>query len=641
MKLTKLLTAFLVPIAAFAATSVSQYGITLEWTEDLTVGQYANGDYYIVAPSGATITSTTPASTLIDGRTKNGIMANPTAGISVQQGFDSSMTANSFNAALNVARPGGSDLSVGNPLVVSPGTSLVASISRDGAGVRPQLSDAAVFTFVSEAPPANSFRPPYCGTDKTPYWQVEDLDYTVLKSYTPVTGTPTIASKVAEFTRPWIEIRTEYGGREMHPENNQPDYGREIANATASAKLRLDLNDSDEDKEPLMIRLVQYGLDIYGAAVTGANWRNNGGHNMGRKLPIMLAAKALNDASILAYCDADQHFIFQEDQQTFYIAQPDVDRTTVGTDKPLASLSVSGGYLVATTLSAHSMAVERVVLLAGVTPSGYDGYYHVMSSAGTTATLRQDSEVAVPDLGAASVVGTMTYFSSWFPDDRAIAEPYLEGDIGTAEWGIRASNFPQENNFNWGTSYRAINDGPGLGTALGAILLEAETEWNWPAFFDYTDRQWAFHGSAFSLYPEFQKNMWITYRNGPPTAPFLSLATINSAGTSLTLVWSESCTNGGAGGNGITLDSTSGAVTATYSSGSGSDTYTYTVSPSVKQGAVVTVSYAQPGDGIEATVGSVGVESFSNSPVVNDSTAQFPAAMSNGSRQRLFPGGGF
>lgn len=80
-------------------------------------------------------------------------------------------------------------------------------------------------------------------------------------------------------------------------------------------------------------------------------------------------------------------------------------------------------------------------------------------------------------------------------------------------------------------------------------------------------------------------------------------------------------------------------VSTTYSSGSGSTTYVYTV-PVVGVGATLSLSYTQPGNGIEATVGGVDVDSFSGLGVANNSTQQQPAAMSNGSRQRLFPGGG-
>ena len=309
------------------ATSLSQYGITWTFDGDYTTGQYANGDYYVVAPSGLTITEISPASTISGGRTINGSMVNPTAGTTAQQGFDSASVYTTYNSSLNVARPGGSDLSAGNPLVLSAGSSLVSSISNATAGTRPQLTDAAVLTVVASAPAANSFRPPYCGSDKSGTWNKSDLDYSTLRSLATVTGTPSLATVEAYFTRPWIEINTEHEGRYIHPSNNQPDYGADMAEQLGSGLLSLHLNYTTGQKETLLVRLAQYGIDLYGAAVSGAYWKANGGHNLGRKSVLLLTAIVLDDAAMLAYADAAQHFIFQEDGQTWYVVEADVGRT--------------------------------------------------------------------------------------------------------------------------------------------------------------------------------------------------------------------------------------------------------------------------------------------------------------------------
>lgn len=101
--------------------------------------------------------------------------------------------------------------------------------------------------------------------------------------------------------------------------------------------------------------------------------------------------------------------------------------------------------------------------------------------------------------------------------------------------------------------------------------------------------------------------------------PTLTSATVNSTGTTLTLVWSESCTNGGGGGDGVTVDPSGGAATATYDSGSGSNTYVYDLSRVIQSGETLTVSYTQPGDGIESTSSQIEVASFSGAEVANNS----------------------
>jgi hypothetical protein len=319
------LTVFATASVVHAATSIAQYGITWTFAADMTTGQFANGDYWVVGP--VTITNITPASTLIGGRTMNGSMVNPTAGLAVSQGFDSTMTANKFSAALNAARPNGSDLSAGNPLVLAAGSSLVSTISHSTAGRRPQLTDAAVLTVLAAPPPANAFRPPYCGTNKAIIATEADIDYSKVASLAKPSSTPDLTTVANYFRRPWIEIVTEYGGREMHPSNNQPDYGREIGKRLSEGLLSLQLNYTNAQKRDLMVRLVQYGLDVYGSAVTGGFWRESGGHNQGRKMPLLLAATVLNNSSIKAYGNAATRFIFQEDRQTFYVTQATVDIT--------------------------------------------------------------------------------------------------------------------------------------------------------------------------------------------------------------------------------------------------------------------------------------------------------------------------
>ena len=46
---------------AFAATSVSQYGITWTFSADRPTGQFVNGDWWVVGP--VTITNITPRDT--------------------------------------------------------------------------------------------------------------------------------------------------------------------------------------------------------------------------------------------------------------------------------------------------------------------------------------------------------------------------------------------------------------------------------------------------------------------------------------------------------------------------------------------------------------------------------------------------
>ena len=314
-----------------AATSVTRFAITWTFSADRQVGQYANGDWWVVGP--VTITNITPKSVVSGGRTINGSTINPNSAEWPSHGFDSAMaeTGIGYKSSLNVGRPGGSDISASNPLVVPNGSSLISCVSHPVSTNRPTITDVSILTVVASPPAAGSFRPPYCGTDKTHYWNKSNLRYGILQKLT-LSGAPTLDSMAAKFEHPWFELGTESAGRYYHPANHQPEYGRDMAWIIGDAMLALHLNYTDAQKELLYVRLVQWGLDLYGCADTGGMWADNGGLNAGRKGGLVLAGLALNDPKILAYADAQNEFIFAEDRQTWYVRQSDVGRTLYQAD---------------------------------------------------------------------------------------------------------------------------------------------------------------------------------------------------------------------------------------------------------------------------------------------------------------------
>lgn len=229
-----------------------------------------------------------------------------------------------------------SELSGANYYAAPANTSIVSALSRawttpTTANNRPTLSDASVLTVLASAPAAGSFRPPYCSTTKT-IWNKSSLDYSILKKYT-VTGSPTdLIAHAATMDRVWIEIGTGTDGRSFHPTNNQYAYGRDMANIGNGNIIALHSNFSDAVKEPLYIRVVQYGIDVYGAAVSGSGnmWGNTGGgFNMGRKPALVLAALALNDSNIAWYAEPANYFKFAEDTSHWFVTEADVGRALI------------------------------------------------------------------------------------------------------------------------------------------------------------------------------------------------------------------------------------------------------------------------------------------------------------------------
>lgn len=304
--------------------SISQFGITWYFDRDYDSGQFANGDYWVVGP--VTIVGIDPPSTQRGGRTMNGAMVNPSPTLGSTQGYDSAMYAGSgptYDADLNVAL----DISSDHPLVLDPGVSLVSTISEAEAGARPQLLSAAVLTVLASAPPAGSFRPPYSGEDKTIRFDVTDLNYTSLASLPPLGSTPELADVARYFERPWIDHVPDWMADYLHPGENMPNYGREIANEVGIGALMLHLDFGDEEKEKLLIRYVQLGIDLFGIAQNGgaSNWVPNGGHTSGRKWPILFAGMVLDDAQMLSV--GTMNIYFGEDAQTFYVSQTDIDMT--------------------------------------------------------------------------------------------------------------------------------------------------------------------------------------------------------------------------------------------------------------------------------------------------------------------------
>jgi hypothetical protein len=205
---------------------------------------------------------------------------------------------------------------------------LVSSLTREDITVRPTVTDISILTVVASVPAAGSFRPPYTGTDKTHYWNKSNLKYDIL-SKLPLSGA-TSPNAVAEskISRPWFELGTEGDSRNFHPGNHQNEYGAYMAGEMNDLLLTLHLDYSNADKELLYVRVVQWGLDLYGCAKTGGVWGSNGGVNAGRKAPVVMAGLALNDPKILNYANAKSSVgkIFHDDLQIFVVGQGDVGR---------------------------------------------------------------------------------------------------------------------------------------------------------------------------------------------------------------------------------------------------------------------------------------------------------------------------
>ncbi len=465
----------------YAERQISQFGITWTFNRDYTVGQFANGDYWVLGP--VTIIGRAPPSIETNGRTMNGSMVNPSPKLDRIQGYDSSMYGGygpHFNPNLNAGRPNNQDLTPRNPLVLQPHSSLVSTISIPEQGHRPQLRTAAILTVLPEPAPEGSFRPPYCGTNKTIKFNKYQLDYSWLANLRPVPGAPGIMAVERYFERPWIDHIPGWPGRYHHPAENMPDYGREIATQVGIGALKLNLNLTDQMKEVLLIRFVQLGIDLYGIVQDGGkqNWVNNGGCASGCKWPILFTGIVLNHPNmrnigridIVNYGPSHQGYVhFGEDDQTFYVGDADI----------------------------YKPPYKRHV-------------WH----------------------------GGFVYYGHGKGDKHRDYLEYTEKHRGMPEWGIEHTTDRNQDGLDWNTSYRPSSTANAwAGFILTAHIMGAKELWNHDALFDYMDRYMEVQKQVVGVghwtrqWSRFIENMWDAYR--PDYGPVWTMSPIlNIAATS-------------------------------------------------------------------------------------------------------------
>lgn len=292
----------------YAAPSGAANNIVFTFDKAYTCGQFANGDWWVAGDAGGsvTITSITPAAS----GDRNGFEVNPTS--TSQQAFDINASV-TYNAALMPALP----------LTVSGVSSVVKAVSKPVTGL-PELQFAAALTVVS-TPVVNSsevFRPGYFGATGKAFYTVPS-SVTVaglpVATHTPV-GVPsaagfTIASIATRYRYVQMDHSAGWAGRDMHPADNMPDYGAEIARDNAVYLLRMllsDFNYSDTTHKQALVNYLQMAIDLKSIAAGGGRWDADGGHGNGRKLPLRFAHMVFGGTD---FSNAIAASAFSEDQQ--------------------------------------------------------------------------------------------------------------------------------------------------------------------------------------------------------------------------------------------------------------------------------------------------------------------------------------
>ncbi len=292
---------------------VTQGHITWHFDKAAPVGQFVNGDYYVVGPVTITRIEPPPA----DGR--NGSVLN----LKAPSDKDRDRSASSFD---NRIRNYDASRTSTTPFEMKAGDMLVSSVSTEKGkhmclfnrekNLSPVLS-YSILTCLEASVPPDTFRPGYCDRGMKLY-RARDIQWWQLHSLEHVEEVPDIDRWAGLFRQPWIDL---VGFCFAGAAEYQPQYARETVRAESFATLLLNLDFPHEKKRPLLINFVQYGIDLWSIVKSEPEfrgWKANGGHGNGRKWAICFAGMMLGDKEMASPSVSQPDFRFGMDMQTAY-----------------------------------------------------------------------------------------------------------------------------------------------------------------------------------------------------------------------------------------------------------------------------------------------------------------------------------
>jgi len=308
--------------------SVSQYGITWTFDKKVPVGQFVNGDWYVVGPVTVKMIDPKPLwgdevkdlvdkgsvkeSTYPGKQCRNGSSLNPDAE-GIKAGFDSRMASGRYDP----------DRVSQLPIAMKPGDALVSTISRPSSALKSfsgqqvdPLRVGAVLCSVAEPLPPDAFRPSYCDSKNSKIYMARDLRRELLATLPRLDGMPeNLDRPAATFQKVWLDI-AQWGF--AAPIENLPHYGQQFAERVSEASLLLLCDYTPEQKATLLVNFTQAGIDFWGLVRAGHSWPAHGGLNSGRKWPILFAGLMLDDADMRSPGRKYPKARFHEDDQTAF-----------------------------------------------------------------------------------------------------------------------------------------------------------------------------------------------------------------------------------------------------------------------------------------------------------------------------------
>ena len=556
-------------------TSITQFGITWNFSEAREFGQFANGDYWVQGP--VTITSMTPDWDDTTGR--NGWMVNPAAPTPIN-GY--SVGTPNYSAA---ARPA-------LPLTLTSG-SVIKTIGKANV-LLSSIKTAAVLTVLENIPEgrgAGYFRPPYNGTAK-PLNLVSSLRSDLLPGYVVPAGAPTLETIRLNFSN-CLRLEHLVRSRSIRPtdafEGNADGYQPQNTPWMNEAMLRLMGNESFQTKLPALIMFTQAALDKAYAVQQGFRSSSGDGHDPNHRIMAAWGATMLNLTDILTLMSTATGF--HEDTYLY-----EGNNSVVLWGEPPAR---------------GELSYWDYIMGNGGGRSTKDPYFFVDGGNAVTGGTAEYQLIVSQSLKGSAIVGRLfPTLQNCFPAARwSILNRYAERWVTVGSWLSPDPVAPYDNiNTNYGITFGPNLAGNRIPTAYIAGAGRGITR----------------HGSSKDLgqyKSTFVANMWNAYSGSvtPPvvadtTPPTLSTSIINNGGNKITLTFSENVTSVNVShytlSNGHTLSSP--VVTGRV--------VDMTISPVVNIKEVCTLSYATGTGRTSDTAGNL-LLSITSAAVTNDSLA--------------------
>lgn len=312
--------------------------------EDRRCGQYANGDWFVLAGADGPVRigRMTPdyerhEDVLIakngnyveefGTRHMNGAMVNP-SGTGSTSGFDNQRrySNSTYDEEANV-----DPAKTGTALVLETG-SVIKSAGRlyetaddvDGPRTRSGIEYFSILTVVETIPPDGSFRPAPAGDDKTATsgLTVAMLDLSKLRaldfSGIGIDSLEDAATHLNRLQCTWVHHVNllEQSAASRH----HSGYGRDWANQNGRALLALHRDTPESQKRAAAIGAVQLGIDFIGRHMLSRETWANGGYNIGFRAPATFAAILLDHPPFKEMIDQSRdNSTWQESQRFRYV----------------------------------------------------------------------------------------------------------------------------------------------------------------------------------------------------------------------------------------------------------------------------------------------------------------------------------